>query len=151
MDDAELENTVKNLKGDHPMYNQGTFIASPPSATVTQNASAVPGANAKGGVLEDIQARLANLERFLMLNNFNGGHQIPIAGDAVRNGDGGERRDGRSSGHTAFVKIRGSQSRCYGQTSKVDMSHHVCCRVLPFISECLLTIICSSEMRKGSS
>jgi len=77
MDDAGWsKTTVKNLKGDHPMYNQRTVIGfvfcpppppppTPPSPLVRKNASCrarwggVGSANAKGGVLEGyyIQAR----------------------------------------------------------------------------------------------
>lgn len=130
LDDAELKDMMKDMTSGHPMYNQGTFVASPPSVTVARDANAVDGANPKGGVLEDIQARLRNLERLLMLSSANGGHQVPIAGDVARNGESVKRRDVQISGHTAFVKLRGNQSRCYGQTSKVDLSHHVCCCLL---------------------
>lgn len=143
LDDADREEECNHEK-KHAMHDQGTFIASPPSAPVTRPTTQSP--NSSGGILESIQERLSNLERAL----FKSGNPISLQDiapetsvNAIETGNRFDRK------HTAFVKIRGTQSRCYGQTSKVELGHHVG-PPPSLLREYLLTASCSSKMHNDS-
>jgi hypothetical protein len=126
-EDAEPNETALGEKTKcskkHGAHDQGTLVASPSSISASQHG--IPSTGVTGGVLEDIQARLGSLERLLGRT----GAQISSVNGTPNAVNGTETRDEQSLGHTAFGKIRDGQSKCDGQTAKVDMSPQVRTRV----------------------